>query len=288
MVETALALRRVIARRGNIRVIYCDNAKSFHKLSSLATEIEWRFLPECAPWWGGMYERLVAVVKKPLRIVLRNKLLSFTEAATVLAELEERVNRRPLFPLGQNVITPAHFLYGCAPPNLAPRNVSLDEVPLTRRWYHAQRIAESLWKRFKTEYLPTLRGWRSMLRQPSVIGVGDVVLVDDGTKTSRMKWPLAKVQQLIIGTDGECRAVFVMLHGKLTRRPLSRLVLLEVSSPESLPVETVTREKTQVKPTEAALQKQPSEQCLPNRQTRHRRLVRAPVRFQDYEIGLRT
>ena len=44
--------------------------------------IEWRFKLERAPWWGGMFERMVESVKSCLKKVLGNARLSFDEVST--------------------------------------------------------------------------------------------------------------------------------------------------------------------------------------------------------------
>ncbi|GFW57408.1 integrase catalytic domain-containing protein [Trichonephila clavipes] len=66
-----LSLRRFIARRGRLRVIYSDNGTNFRgahgelsgidweKVLKLATiqRIIWKFNPPTAAWWGGWWER---------------------------------------------------------------------------------------------------------------------------------------------------------------------------------------------------------------------------------------
>ena len=52
--------------------------------------------PPLSPWHGGFYERLVAVVKAPLRRVLRKSLLALDELSTILLEIEHVVNNRPI------------------------------------------------------------------------------------------------------------------------------------------------------------------------------------------------
>lgn len=92
------AFRRFIARRGWPDIILSDNARQFglaiqalkeawsvptvndtEVIAYFAREqIKWKFIPELAPWHGGMYERMVAMVKKandhntPIQCVERN------------------------------------------------------------------------------------------------------------------------------------------------------------------------------------------------------------------------
>ena len=62
-----LALRRFISKRGCPKIIVSDNFKSFKsgELKSFvgSKEVIWDLILERSPWWGGFYERLVAIAK---------------------------------------------------------------------------------------------------------------------------------------------------------------------------------------------------------------------------------
>ena len=47
-------------------------------------------------WWGGFRERLVGMVKKCLKKLIGSERLSFTELSTVLFEIENVFNNRPM------------------------------------------------------------------------------------------------------------------------------------------------------------------------------------------------
>ena len=78
--------------------------------------VKWQFNLERAPWWGGFFERLVGSVKRCLRKVVENVRLSRVELETILVEIEGTLNNRPLTysydKLGEDMLTPAHLLYG--------------------------------------------------------------------------------------------------------------------------------------------------------------------------------
>ena len=82
-------------------------------------QVQWRFTTECAPWQGGVYERLIGVVKRCVRKTIGRRLLTQGKLTTMLAEVEAIVNTRlrPLtyVPGGEDsldgvVLTPAHFI----------------------------------------------------------------------------------------------------------------------------------------------------------------------------------
>ena len=58
--------------------------------------INWKFILDRSPWWGGFYERLVKVVKDALRKVVKNAKLNYDELMTILIEIESMINSRPL------------------------------------------------------------------------------------------------------------------------------------------------------------------------------------------------
>ena len=79
--------------------------------------INWKFIPERAPHFGGLWEAAVKSFKTHLRKVLGEAKLTFEEYTTVLTQVEACLNSRPLCPLpdsddGIEALTPGHFLIG--------------------------------------------------------------------------------------------------------------------------------------------------------------------------------
>ena len=171
----------------------------------------------------------MGVTKKALRITLHLCHLSFEELSVTLYELAFAINLRPLTQGdGENVLTPAHFLFGVTAIDgvICP---SLSESPITRAWRHRRRVCDHLNRRWTSEYLSALRCWSTSPRgRPTrVPSVGDVVLV--GEDGPRGRWPLARVTALLRGTDGQARAAVISLRGRTTRRPVSKLYALEAA-----------------------------------------------------------
>ena len=77
---------------------------------------------------GAYWEAAVQSAKKHLRRVIGEKVLTFSELATVLCRIEAVFNSRPLIPISNDktnltLLTPAHFLI--------MRNLFLVPVPDT-------------------------------------------------------------------------------------------------------------------------------------------------------------
>ena len=75
--------------------------------------IEWKYIPERSPHFGGLWESAVKSTKTRETVKL-----TFEEFTTVLAQVEACLNSRPLIPIGTadndgiEALTPGHFLVG--------------------------------------------------------------------------------------------------------------------------------------------------------------------------------
>ena len=230
--EVQRAVRRFVARRGQPKVFYCDNAPQFLHLNQFLEGTELKLIPPYAPWFGGFYERLVACVKRALRATFLLSKLKDDELRTVVAEIEEAINRRPLYPTqeeGQEVLTPYHFLYGCPPIGQIQDSEGLGILSgpsCLRMWNRIQSFGERLWNRFRDEYLLTLRNWRLKDGEEEYLPVvGEIVLVKgDGP---RLQWSRGKIERLVDGHVAE-----VKLRGRVVRRAIKHLYPLEVDELE--------------------------------------------------------
>ena len=68
------------------------------KVDTFATshQISWHFNPPAAPHMGGAWERLVKSVKEVLRTTMQDRVLTDSQLATTLTEVESILNNRPL------------------------------------------------------------------------------------------------------------------------------------------------------------------------------------------------
>ena len=114
-------MQRFISRRGKSTKFISDNAKTFKKSKKLKSfliqkNIKWNFILEKATWWGRSHERLIGIVKNPLKKVLQKLLLTYEELYTVIIEIESAMNSRPLIYLSkeeyQESLKPNHAIYG--------------------------------------------------------------------------------------------------------------------------------------------------------------------------------
>ena len=259
--------KRFTARRGFPAKIISDNGQTFKSAAKTLSKIlkhpeveeyfsgihiQWSFNLEKAPWWGGIFERMVKSVKRCLRKTIGRGRLTLDELTTAITEVEMIVNSRPLTYVStedtEEPITPSHLITGRRLMSLpdGPYNRDIDDdaviehSTLTKRMIHLNKVLDHFWNRWNKEYLLELRD--AHRQAPSkgadeTISIGDIVLVQD-TDRPRGFWKLARVESLITGTDGQVRGAKVLLHSAVKRhthlqRPIQLLYPLEVHSTET-------------------------------------------------------
>jgi hypothetical protein len=246
------ALRRFIARRGKPKIIWSDHGTNFvgakndlkeleqflnnqrvqDHVSEFCTiqHIDWKFIPEKAPHFGGLWESAVKSMKYHLKRVTTNVKLTFEECSTVLAQVEACLNSRPLVALpcdgeGINMLTPGHFLIGRPVESLPDPSFSYRPISLLRRWHLCQNMVRQFWQRWKQEYLASLRRYAKWHKPTRNISVGDIVVLHDGGLVPT-QWPLGKVLKAFTGSDGLVRVVEVKTQSGIFTRPVHKIALL--------------------------------------------------------------
>ena len=196
--------------------------------------IKWHFLPPYASNFAGVHEVMVRAMKRALRHILTNSDTSDEELVTALTKSESLLNSRPITVCedeldGNGALTPNHFLVG----RIDPCNV-LEEEPTrsegllpSRRWKLVQSLVAQIWVRWQKEVLHscmTRTKWKS---QALNLKIGDVVLVLEPIQLKAKKWRLGRVVEVYPGLDRQVRVADVKVDGKVFRRPVNKLCMLE-------------------------------------------------------------
>ncbi len=258
------SLKRFCARRGLPRKIVSDNAKTFkaaaRKIKAVMDHeevqrylsgvgIEWSFNIERAPWWGGVFERMVKSTKRCLKKMIGQAKFSYDELLTAVTEVEMIVNSRPLSYVSaddlEEPLTPSHLLIGrrvlTLPDGLCYKKEIDDDTDtspahLSRRMRHLNDVLNRFWKRWRNEYLLELRECHRYRKESTAtvsVSVGDVVVVHSDNMP-RGFWRLARVESTIVGRDGHTRGAVLRLSTKggrttMLQRPIQRLYPLEIN-----------------------------------------------------------
>ena len=267
-----LAFRRFVSRKSLPHIVMSDNASTYvsaatelHNLftsKTLATSlerqgVEWKFIPKKAPWFGGFWERLIALIKNCLKKVLGRTHITLATLQTMVVEIEAVLNDTPLTYISEDSqdpepLTPAHLLYGRRITRLPYEQVTDvhdtdygDTSDISKRARTLTHLLEHFRNRWKREYLTSLCEFHKASGHNSQrIKVGDVVLIhDDGP---RMQWKLAVVENLREGGDGLIRAADLRTSSGKTNKPIVRLYPLEVTADDREPVKdtVMTEHKT--------------------------------------------
>ena len=215
---------------------------------------------EKAPWWGGVFDRLVKSVKRCLKKTICGARLTYEELLTVIIEVEVILNCRPLSYVSsedsKEPPTPSHLLCGhrimSLPDNRSSgaedSDTDVQPQDLDRRMRHLSNVMKIFWKRWSNEYLLELRNSHRNVTQHSsdrVVSIGDVIIVHDEDQP-RGKWRIGKVEALVKASDGQVRGAVVRVKNKAgrrtkLRRPVQRLYPVEVpcrnEEPKHLPGE---------------------------------------------------
>ena len=155
-----------------------DNAKTFKSASKIIQSVfnepkvkkhfaelcvEWAFNLEKAPWWGGIFERMIKSAKHCLKKSVGRASLTYDELSTLVTEIEEVLNSRPLTYVStddlEEPLTPSHLLLGYRVLSLPDPTLSNDPDygesanDLGRRMKHLLKTSEKFWKRWKNTCL---------------------------------------------------------------------------------------------------------------------------------------
>lgn len=282
------SFKRFTARRGIPAKMVSDNAKTFKSASKIIQRIfddpevnrhfadlrvEWTFNLEKAPWWGGIFERMIKSAKRCLKKSIGKACLSYDELLTLVTEVEAVLNSRPLSYISmddlEEPLTPSHLVVGFRVLSLPDPNLYADDDPdynetaddLSRRMKHYIETSKKFWKRWKQEYLLELRELHRNCQVSKgikdTVKEGQVVTVYDEGHPRGM-WRLGKIEGVTRSHDGMIRSARVKVQSKTGRttvlkRPVQHLYPLEVgvrssadAQLESTPHSTTTEiEKSQ-------------------------------------------
>ena len=244
-------LKRFISRRGLPSLIWSDNGTNFtgaarelkelyqflkqpstqndvnHYLSD--KKITWKFIPQHAPHFGGIWEAAIKSMKTHLKRILGDVKLTYEEFSTLLTQVEACLNSRPLVPLpndddGIEALTPGHFLVG-KPLAALPEVTPTKPISLLKRWQLCQSLVRHFWKRWSSEYISQLGRFNKWQHPARNVQPGDLVAIHEDSPIST-KWPLARVIKVHPGKDNLVRvATIKTTHGTYIR-PVNKLALI--------------------------------------------------------------
>ena len=207
------ALHRHCSLFSTPRLILLDKAQTFKRaekdlqtllshfespiVQSTFTQKRIRFLyiPARSPHWGGVYERMIGLVKSMLRKVLCHSLVMLVELNTLVKETQAVLNDLPLTVINPDVhelqpLTPNHLLFGFNITPLPHQSLDSEEYDpdfgdahaISRAQHHRTTLYRHFLQRFHSEYLSLLRETHASSNNARhfatpLISNGDIVLI---------------------------------------------------------------------------------------------------------------
>ena len=200
--------------------------------------IKWKFNFSRAPWWGGIFERLIGIMKKSLSKVVGKGLLMYSELEEVLLGVECSMNNRPLCyqeeGIDSEVLTPNILLRG-KPAILLEEDIgNIDENSTLKRLKFLKRCKEQINKRWTNEYIHALeeRMKKQYQTETTLPAIGSIVLLKDDVK-NKGQWRLGRMQECIKGKDEVVRGFRLKLgNGNTIERPIQMVCDMEIGGIE--------------------------------------------------------
>ena len=186
-----------------------------------------------APWENGCSEALIKSVKRCLASSIGTNVLSYSELQTVLFDIADLLNERPI---GLQDSNPEEGKYLCPNDMIMGRTKS---KPPSSGWLtndnrcrmeFINEIEDSFWSKWVALYFPTLiirKKWHTDTRN---LQIGDIVIVQD-TKIARSEWRLAQVCKADPGADGKVRDVTLRYKQQSSDRTYEGVLDTEISRP---------------------------------------------------------
>ena len=249
------ALRRFLARRGEVRSIRSDNGTNFigaeNELTKALKEmdeekvrnflqdkgtdwIKWTHNPPAASHMGGVWERQIRTARAILSSLLKTHGSSLNDECfrTLLVEVEGVVNSRPLTvdtlsdANSDLPLTPNHLLTMKSKVIMPPPGVfQKEDVYYRRRWRRVQHIVNEFWTRWRKEYLISLQTRSKWQNHQRNFQKDDVVLIKDANQ-HRNEWKMARITDVKEDEVGDVRSVTLKTAEQTIERPIHKVVLL--------------------------------------------------------------
>lgn len=251
-----LALDRFLAFRPQPKVIICDNGSNFGRaekelelmhwdagrIQGKHPTIEFRFGPPRSPHFNGLVEIMVKAAKKALKTTMDTCSPNDLEFHTALYKATSYLNNIPIsytvrsaVDIQWDPLTPNHFLRGQIYSDLAPLVAQGSDYSLKYQKYN--QIMGTFWKRLMfelTTYLRSYSKWSAVKRD---VAEGDIVVhLED--QNPRGKFPLARVESVVKGTDNHVRRIRIFDGRSYYDRSISNIAIL-------LPANTANARPTQ-------------------------------------------
>ena len=198
--------------------------------------IDWEFTSPDAPWQNGCAEALVKSAKRAITVAIGSQILTFTEMNTVLYEVANLLNERPI---GRHPTALEDGAYLCPNDLLLGRSTNkISGGPFSTatnrysRYKFVQKIISAFWTKWTRDFFPSLTIWPKWHTSRRSVKVGDIVLIQDSNQI-RGNWKMARVTEANPSLrDGFVRNIELQYKNKGSNnyttisRPVQRVIVI--------------------------------------------------------------
>ena len=233
--EFLQVLRRFLSIRGTPETIISDRGPQLVSAAPTLREwcsekgTKWQFCTATAAHQNGCAESLIRSCKSALKHAIGEQVLTALELQTVLFEVANLVNERPIGRVSNDpddgaYVCPNDILLGRASATV-PQGPFQETKNPRHRVEFCQRIVDSFWNRWCRDVFPSLvprKKWQTSNRD---VSVGDYVLVME-TNPIRGTWKTGRIMEVFKGSDNRVRNVRVKTATSEYERPITKIVVL--------------------------------------------------------------
>lgn len=246
--------RRFISRRGQVSELRSDNGTNLMSTEKELREVlnhwnmdqiessfiqkgvKWMFNPPPGAHHGGIWERIIRMVKRALSSITNQQSLDDEGLVTVMCEVKSILNSHPLTTISSDPndlkpLIPNHLLQLKVQPLLPPGILKQEDVYARRRWQQIQYTADFFWTRWIQEYVPLMQERSKWSHIQPNFSVGDVVVIADAA-APRGSWVLSRVIVAIADSKGLVCSVRLQTRTNQLLRPISKIYLLVKANSE--------------------------------------------------------
>lgn len=226
--------RRFVALRGFPKIVYSDRGTQLvgankqldsmlYSGDEMVSELwkfsvkggtVWKFTKSAnSPWQNGCAEALIKSVKRCIQISVGENVLSYGELQTVMFEIANLINERPIgMKPGCDIdrgsyLSPNDLLLGRSRAD-APQGAWDLDSKFSQRYVYLSKVVDCFWRKWIRDYFPTLMVRSKWHTDKRNLQKGDVVLIQD-TNALKGNWRLGEVEETRPGVDGKVRNVSV-------------------------------------------------------------------------------
>ncbi len=215
----------------------------------LQRNIEWKFNPPGASYFGGVWERQIRTIRKLMCALLKQQTLTDESLQTLFCEIEAIINSRPLTcvssdPNDIEPLTPNHLLLMKNHQNLPPVTSEFSGACIRRSWRQVQYLADVFWRPWLKEYLVQLQVRQKWATPQANIKVGDIVLIVNEA-APRNLWQMGREIETPPDKQGQVRQAKLQTNTNIKLRPIHKLcLLLESDIPDQIAHQKPTKSPT--------------------------------------------